>query len=162
MRPFVTGLVGLIVLAGAALPAHAQGYSSCYADCMIGCTGYGQSSSYSCTRRSGYCSGKCMGGGSERSYGAIAYSPSARNYGYSHQYGTRAEAERRARRECGESDCQIAAWYFNSCGAVASSSNGAWGGGQANTVQGAQARAQARCAREGGVRCKVLYAACSR
>lgn len=108
-RRWLTVIV-VIVLMSAAVPAHGQSYSSCYRNCMIGCTGYGQSGSYACTTRSCYCSGKCMGGGGDvRSYGAIAYSPRTRAYGYVVRYGNRAEAQRRAKSECGKHDCQIAA-----------------------------------------------------
>jgi hypothetical protein len=163
MHTFAWRCLTVIVLMSAAVPAHGQSYSSCYRNCMIGCTGYGQSSSYACTTRSGYCSGKCMGGGGDvRSYGAIAYSPRTRAHGYAVKYGSRAEAERRAKSECGEHDCQIAAWYYNSCGAVATGSNGAWGGAQGSSMQEAGARAQARCARQGGADCRVLHATCSR
>lgn len=96
------------------------------------------------------------------SYGAIAYSPDSGAWGYSEQYGSRAQAESRARKECREKDCEIAAWFYNSCGAVAASDNGSWGGAQGGSVERAQQGAQARCAKEGGTNCKILFSRCSR
>ena len=54
-----------------------------------------------------------------RSFGAIAYSVSSRAWGYSENYGSRAEAQTRALRECRTRDCEVAAWFYNSCGALA-------------------------------------------
>jgi hypothetical protein len=100
---------------------------------------------------------------SRTTYGAIAYSPDDGNYGYSQNYGSRAQAESRARQQCGKSDCEIAAWFYNSCGALAADEEeGSWGGAQGSSEQRASAGAQARCASEGGKNCKVLVSVCSR
>ena len=50
-------------------------------------------------------------------YGAVAINVATGNTGYSYDYGTRSEAEERALRECG-SNCEIALWIENTCGAV--------------------------------------------
>jgi uncharacterized caspase-like protein len=94
-------------------------------------------------------------------YGAIAYSPGNGTYGSALQYANRPLAEQQAMRECGKSDCQIAAWFFNSCGALATDSDGAWGADYNNDEQRARALAQARCAKEGGANCKIVYSICS-
>jgi uncharacterized protein DUF4189 len=60
------------------------------------------------------------------------------------------------------SDCEIAAWFYNSCGAIAASDNGSWGGAQGGNEQRAQLGAQARCVKEGGKNCKVVFSRCSR
>jgi len=96
-----------------------------------------------------------------RRYGAIAYSPSGGSYGYSSNFADRADAETRALKECGKDDCVIATWFFNHCGALATSSNGSWGADQAASEQGAQALAQARCVREGGSNCKIMASQCA-
>jgi serine/threonine-protein kinase len=96
------------------------------------------------------------------SYGAIAYSPDGGNYGYSEQFANRAQAEQRARQECGKNDCEIATWYYNSCGALAADDDGSWGAAQGSNEQQANRTAQARCANEGGKNCKVIVSHCSR
>ena len=104
--------------------------------------------------------------GRERSrttYGAIAYSPDSGDRGYSRNYGSRGEAESKAMRECGKNDCEIAAWFYNSCGALATDDDEeAWGGAQGADESKAQQNALARCTREGGKNCKVVATACSR
>jgi len=96
------------------------------------------------------------------SYGAIAYSPDKGDYGYSERYANRAQAEREAVRECGQDDCEVAAWYYNSCGALAVDDDGNWGGAQGDDEQRASRAAVARCAQEGGNSCKVILSQCSR
>lgn len=157
-------LISFVVLAlvAAIMPASA----SCYSDCMIGCTGWGQSSTYSCTTRSGYCSGKCLmeGGGVPSLYGAIAYSDRTGAFGYSYKHGSRRQAEAEARGQCankGGTNCKIATWYVNSCGALAKSGHGPWGVGQKNSEQAAQRQAQAFCKQHGGRDCSVVFTGCS-
>lgn len=96
------------------------------------------------------------------SYGAIAYSPDSGDYGYSEQSVNRAQAEQRARQECGKNDCKIAAWYYNSCGALAADDDDHWGGAQGSDEPQASRAAQTRCAEEGGKNCKVIVSQCSR
>ena len=97
-----------------------------------------------------------------RSFGAIAYSVSSGSWGYSENYGSRAEAQTRAMRECRTSDCEVAAWFYNSCGALAADEkNGSWGAAQGSNVAKAQAGAQARCVKEGGTNCQILFSRCS-
>jgi serine/threonine-protein kinase len=95
-------------------------------------------------------------------FGAIAYSPDTRDYGYSFGYSSRSEAERRAKRECGKDDCEIAAWFENSCGAVAVGDDGTWAGGTGNTERAARQDAMTDCTSDGGKNCKVLYSRCAR
>ena len=96
------------------------------------------------------------------SYGAIAFSADSRNIGYSEQFANRADAEKRAKQECGKSDCEIAAWFYDSCGALAADDDGTWGGAQGGNEQRARQSAMARCAKEGGRNCKVVAVQCSR
>jgi hypothetical protein len=95
-------------------------------------------------------------------YGAIAYSPDSGNYGYSQNYDSRGQAEGHAKRECGKGDCEIAAWFYNSCGALATDDDeGSWGGAQGGNEARARQAAVARCVREGGKKCKVVASVCS-
>jgi hypothetical protein len=45
------------------------------------------------------------------SFGAIATTPDASIWGYAYDHPTRAEAERQALEECGQSDCEIKLWF---------------------------------------------------
>ena len=101
-------------------------------------------------------------GNSRQSFGAIAYSPSTGETGYSFGFSSRAASEQRAKRECGQSDCQIAAWYPNSCGALAVGDDGTWRGGLGSTESGARQDAQSDCMKAGGKNCKVIEVRCSR
>ena len=96
------------------------------------------------------------------SYGAIAYSADSGGIGYSEQFASRAQAEQRAKKECGKNDCEIAAWFYNSCGALAADDDGTWGGAQGGNEQRARQAAIARCIKEGGKNCKVIATQCSR
>ena|SRR6185437_12171660 len=95
------------------------------------------------------------------SYGAIAYSSESGEIGYSEKFANRVQAEQRAKQECGKSDCEIAAWFYNSCGALAADDDGTWGSGQGGNEQRARQGAIARCVQEGGKNCKVIAAQCS-
>jgi caspase domain-containing protein/uncharacterized protein DUF4189 len=94
-------------------------------------------------------------------YGAIAYSPSSRTYSSSKHHANRELAEQAAKRECGKGDCEIASWFYNGCGALAVASDDFWGAMWGNNEQRAQALALARCAKEGGKDCKVVFSSCS-
>ena len=95
-------------------------------------------------------------------YGAIAYSAKSGNYGYSHGFSNRAQAEQRAKRECGQTDCEIAAWYQNACGAVAAGDDEVWAGGNGNSERAARTDAQKDCVNNGGKNCQVIVSHCAR
>lgn len=138
-------------------PALAQ----CWEACSTYCDMYNQGT---CTAYRRTCEQRCGPAGSKptRSFGAIAYSPSTGGYGYSFKYANRTEAEKRAVKECGKSDCEVATWFFNNCGALATDSKGAWGGGHGDNERGAQVAAQTRCTKEGGTKCEIKFTQCSR
>jgi serine/threonine-protein kinase len=107
------------------------------------------------------------GGGYSRaptSFGAIAYSADTGKHTSTQNHGSRGEAESKAKRECGENDCEIAAWFYDSCGALATDQDDqeTWGGAQGANEARASQGAVARCVREGGKNCKVIATACSR
>ena len=70
----------------------------------------------SCKVLTRFCTGKP---GGPPSYGAIAYSSSARRSGYSQNYGTVAGAQDGAMRQCRENDCKIITSVKNTCAALA-------------------------------------------
>jgi hypothetical protein len=94
-------------------------------------------------------------------YGAIAYSPSSDRFGYSYNYISRGPAENRALSECGQNDCVVAAWFYNRCGALATSSTGAWGGAQDASAERARSKALQICADHGGTDCDIKTSLCS-
>jgi len=96
------------------------------------------------------------------SYGAIAFSPSSGSFGYSDNYANRTQAENRAKSECGKNDCVIATWFFNHCGALATSANGSWGAEHSRSEVNAKSLALSRCAKEGGTNCQTKVIHCSR
>ncbi|MGB3536447.1 MAG: DUF4189 domain-containing protein [Microcoleaceae cyanobacterium] len=75
------------------------------------------------------------------SFGAIATTPDGSMWGYAYDHPTRAQAERQALEECGESDCQIKLWFKNACGALAKDGNGSlgWAWGENRTQAEAEA-----------------------
>lgn len=62
-------------------------------------------------------------------YGAIAYSKTTREQGYVYDLESQEEAESTALTLCSDlaSDCEAVNWFRNACGALAVSSEGAWG-----------------------------------
>lgn len=70
----------------------------------------------------------CAGAGSAAAdnYGAIAYSPSTKAYGWSYDYPSRSSAEREALARCRTKagDCMIPVWFRNACAALAIGPNG--------------------------------------
>jgi serine/threonine-protein kinase len=93
-------------------------------------------------------------------YGAIAYSRYSGAVGYSYNYRTRASAERQALAECG-SNCGVALWFRNSCGSLASSSDGAVGVGASYYQRNAQNESLLGCYEGGGRSCRIVASACT-
>jgi serine/threonine-protein kinase len=156
----ILGISGIsVLLVYSCLPAQAAcNYWQCLGQCALPGAGV-----VACSPRVAYCSTHCDGrsGRSRNSFGAIAYSPSSGSYGYSDRYPDREQAESRANKECGRNDCVAATWFFGHCGALATSSNGAWGSDQDTSEQKAQSLAQARCTSQGGTNCVILVSHCS-
>ena len=91
-------------------------------------------------------------------YGAIAFSKSTGQTGYSYDYSSRGGAEQAALNKCGENDCEIQVWFQNSCGALAQGGDGALGySWAANNRSQAESRALSEC----GSNCEVLAWACT-
>ena len=62
-------------------------------------------------------------------YGAISYSKTTRSLGYVYDLDSQDEAESAALVACSDfaADCEPMIWFRNACGALAVSSDGAWG-----------------------------------
>lgn len=74
-------------------------------------------------------------------FGAIAYSPTTRAHGWTHDYGSRQEAQNVALAECRRhaDDCVIAVWFRNACGALAVGLDGYGAAWATNRVQAERA-----------------------
>jgi hypothetical protein len=147
-----------LVLAVSAAGTPAWAWRECYTVCNLS-DGTGH-----CTKKVTYCTDHPdgPGGSSSTTYGAIAYSPGSGAFGYSDNHANRTSAENRALSECGKEDCVVATWFFNNCGAVATSSDGSWGGGHGPTLSSARGDAEKACARRSGGSCVVKVTHCSR
>ncbi|HEY4283275.1 MAG TPA: DUF4189 domain-containing protein [Chthoniobacterales bacterium] len=67
---------------------------------------------------------------SNRTYAAIAYSPSTGNYGYAYDYKSRKGAEAAALEKCNELDAQIVCWINRGfCSLALGDDKSAWGVG---------------------------------
>lgn len=151
-----------VLMLAAAAPARA-----CFVNSWCSTSTSGEYGSSGCRSQRDSCDNRGSGGGTSsaprRSYGAIAYSVSSGAWGYSEEYSGRTAAQNRAVKECRTQDCQVAAWFYNSCGALAASgTNGPWGAAQGANEARARQSAQARCAKEGGTNCQILFSRCSR
>ena len=140
------------------------------ADCVPYCQGEryaceDSADSSACSTQFQICVQNCLGGGAGAdNYGAIAYSPSSGEYGYSYEFETQGEAERRALAECasaGGEQCEIVVWFNQACGAIAKSDTGAWGADWGESRAEAEAKATAICDRYSDHRCGVLHSQCT-
>jgi uncharacterized protein DUF4189 len=80
-------------------------------------------------------------------YGAIAYSKTTRLLGYVFDLDSQDDAESAALISCSDlaSDCEPILWFRNACGALAVSSEGAWGSDWGDDEEAAEKKALARC-----------------
>ena len=93
-------------------------------------------------------------------YGAIAFSQSTGNYGFSYDYDSRASAEARAREKCGDHNCTVVLWFVNACGALATGDGNAYGTGWASSRREAENIAMSNCRGEASG-CSVIRWACT-
>ncbi len=80
-------------------------------------------------------------------HGAIAISPSSKALGWSYDYRSRRAAETAALAECYKhaSDCRIATWFRNACGAVSIGENGGWGANWGRSIHQAKLKSKRLC-----------------
>jgi hypothetical protein len=151
MLAIAAGALGVVlaVMVMAGTPAWA--WQECSTICN-GTDGMGH-----CTKQERY----CINHPSFTTYGAIAYSPGSGAVGYSERYADRDAAENRALSECGKADCVVATWFYDNCGALATSGDGSWGGGHGPTLSSARSDAEEACRRQGGSSCAVKITHCS-
>jgi len=140
------------------------------ADCMSSCQGeyYACTNAYDsrdCATRRSICQHRCVIG-NQRQFGAIAFSPSTGAYGYSFDYSSRNEAERRAIAECkardGGGDCATEIWFYDNCAALAVGASTARHAAYAADKAAASRRALEACkGRNGGAACEIKASVCS-
>lgn len=80
-------------------------------------------------------------------YGAIAVSPSTKAMGWAYDYGTKWKANQVALKKCRQyaSDCKIATWFKNACGAISIGAKGGWGADWGTSTSNAKWKATKRC-----------------
>lgn len=95
-------------------------------------------------------------------HGAIAISPSSKAMGWSYDYKSRWQAENAALRECYKhaSDCRIATWFRNACGAVAVGEYGGWGANWGRNIRQAKWNSKRMC-RKHDSHCQVKRWVCT-
>jgi serine/threonine-protein kinase len=94
-------------------------------------------------------------------FGAIAYDAQARYHGYSYDYRSQGAAEQAALGHCakGGSNCTIATWFRNACGALAVGDAG-WGADWGLDQSQAEGKALQKCY-EYTVGCKIQRWVCT-
>ncbi|MEI6708694.1 MAG: DUF4189 domain-containing protein [Methylococcales bacterium] len=96
--------------------------------------------------------------------GAIAISDKyASQYGFSHDYPNRREANIEALSQCG-SGCKVVLNFDSGCGAYATdqaAGSTVWAWGTSSSGNGAQDRALEECYSRGGTSCQVLAWSCN-
>lgn len=157
-------LILTIVAAGFvpfAAPAWADCAGACTSDYYVCTRGYDERS---CTTQRSICMMKCTTA-AERLYGAIAYSPAKGVWGTARRLRAQSAAERQALNECrqkGGTDCSVL-YFYDSCGALARSSDGAYGKEHGSTRATAERLALAHCRNYAkGDTCRVAISICAR
>src|SRR5690348_2692795 len=86
-------------------------------------------------------------------FGAIAYSPATRRYGWSYNVQGQANAEETAMCNCGASDAIILVWGHHTYLALALAENGGYGAGWDTKPERAKQQALAACP---GTACQIV------
>jgi len=167
-------IVAMMVAVLATANASAVSVEECQRNCSVarGTCDFDPSDSSrasNCRQQADACKYECQlkGGTSSNRparFGAIAYSPAKRAHGITYDYGNRASAESEALTFCrrlGASDCRVVIWFSNNCGALATASNGTYGGGYSGNKIGAETRALYYCRNAGGSDCAVQRSFCT-
>jgi uncharacterized protein DUF4189 len=97
------------------------------------------------------------------SYGAIAYGATSGAFGYSYHWGSQAEAERVAMKNCVQhgDDYQVLVWFDRRCGAVVSGGNATAFWGLGADAAGASTDAENKCTQGGATDCVIQVTQCS-
>ena len=164
LRLAVPGLVlALQATLIASLPAAAQTLEQCLAGCgdtARACESVGDGREASCVDARSSCVADCQnlpssGGSRAQRFGAIAYSTSARATGIAYDWGDRAGAEGSALAACRQragdaAGCEVVLWFYDACGAIATTADGTWGAGYGARKYLAEGLALQYCRQQGG------------
>ena len=103
----------------------------------------------------------CLSAVQADAWGAIAYSMTTQDYGYSYEYGSQRAAEERAMRECvaqsGATDCKAQVFFNNGCGAVAWGTSPLGGGRNLYVFRGRAEATRARAENEALQECRAAF-----
>ena len=99
-----------------------------------------------------------IAGPARAEHGAVATGPEGR-FGWSHEFRTQGQADRKAIEECGRR-CRILFQFKDTCAAYATGRDGAFGWERSESEAYASERALEHCRRHGRD-CRVRMAACS-
>ncbi len=167
MRLFITrpaqGLSLLLMILGLGL-SPSRTTTAVGGDCFYECTGptcynFGNHADF-CQELRAKCQARCSG---RKWWGAIAYSPPDKQYGWSNGFDNVSGAQKMAMDKCTKtgSACKLWIWYENECGAIAA--DGAtvtWG---TAAIRGsAEQRAIQECKKAGGKNCSIQVWSCSK
>ncbi len=100
--------------------------------------------------------GQC---GYQQCWGAVGIGPGGA-WGFSHSYPSEQQAYDRVVEEC-QWNCDVIQTFWDTCGSIASASNGAWGFATRLYRDDAQSAALDQCWQYGGNDCTVTVWACS-
>jgi hypothetical protein len=156
---FVALALVITIIVSSPLPASAGSYESCLGSCAIGSF----ANSPECMSRRAECS--IPSSPQMESFGAIAYSVSTNNVGYSNDASSAKEAERIALSYCSEDkgadDCKLEAQFENRCGAIAWGDDEIirWGIDMNKSL--AESAALMSCKGHGGKNCEAIASHCS-
>ena len=97
------------------------------------------------------------------SYGAIAYGPSSRAWGYSEKWQNRSQAESAALQYCRQhgDDCKLMGSFDRRCGAVVTGESASASWSVADSESQARAEARSQCLQAGNKDCEVQISHCS-
>ncbi|MBK8305545.1 MAG: DUF4189 domain-containing protein [Gammaproteobacteria bacterium] len=180
-KPWVTiALSGVLTLMGTVavpiFPAQAGPYEQCLEGCgdaARACGGVGDDRDCSGPRLTAslnvaICEAQNNTGntGPVR-YGALAYSQTMQGWATASEWADRASAENAALDSCrslaaAATDCQIAVWFYNTCGSIAAAPGAIFGSGYGNPTHVAEGYALQSCRQAGGGdSCVVQKAVCT-
>ena len=152
-RAIAAASCGVLIALAAGAPAWAQG-------CSTTCSEYDEGE---CVEQATTCPNPAPIVPVDR-YGAIAYGPKSKAWGYSYRWGSEGKAENVAMQNCAQhgNDCQVEVWFRNQCGAVASGTGTDvfWGLGGSQVLAGNAAMNKCQTGGD-GANCELQIASCS-
>ena len=99
----------------------------------------------------------------QKSYGALAFSPSRGVDGYSFNFKTQSAAQRMALQQCKARarDCRVVANFSRGCAALAVGRQSGWGAGTGAGRAQARSKAISACRKFASGRCVIQRSVCS-